>query len=68
MTCFEVIKLSEEHGQLKRIPGVVPPKLGDLIRILPNHSCPIANLADELVVLGQSINTQWKVIARGCSK
>ncbi|MBA3235066.1 MAG: alanine racemase [Chloroflexi bacterium] len=39
-------RLSEEHGTL-RIPSDSPLAIGDQIRILPNHSCSVSNLARE---------------------
>ena len=38
-----VAKLSEEHGFISREGQDLP--LGSKIRIIPNHSCPVANLA-----------------------
>ena len=48
------------------------PAVGDLVRILPNHSCPVANLADELKAVswdadGSDVDVAtWPVSARGC--
>lgn len=52
---FVVKALSEEHGWLSRdtSQGGVDPgtllQVGDRVRILPNHSCPVANLASEYI-------------------
>lgn len=40
-----VAKLSEEHGFLER--GTVDLEIGARIRIIPNHSCVVANLVGE---------------------
>jgi D-serine deaminase-like pyridoxal phosphate-dependent protein len=45
-----VEKLSEEHGFLRR-HGADDPDIGTRLRIIPNHSCVVANLADELVMV-----------------
>lgn len=58
-------RLSEEHAT-----AYVPPscglKPGDRVRILPNHSCVVTNLADELLVVeGATIVDRLPVAARG---
>ena len=40
---FKVVKLSEEHGFIGKRKGLEL-KVGDLVRILPNHSCVVSNL------------------------
>ncbi len=53
--------LSEEHGKLARTDFDLP--IGSRVRIISNHSCPVANLAQELVVVeGDSIAT-WPIDA-----
>jgi len=43
-----VIKsLSEEHGRVE-VHGDTDLKIGDVVEIIPNHICPVINLADEL--------------------
>lgn len=39
--------LSEEHGAVE-IEGETDLKIGDVIEVIPNHICPVINLADEL--------------------
>jgi D-serine deaminase-like pyridoxal phosphate-dependent protein len=59
--------LSEEHGKLRR--GAFDLPLGSQVRILPNHSCPIANLAKELVVIeSEGGIARWPIDASRCSK
>jgi D-serine deaminase-like pyridoxal phosphate-dependent protein len=65
------MKLSEEHGWIKRDDGTCGPvQVGDKVLVVPNHACPVANLADEYVVVHrhaeQSNVERWKVAARGC--
>jgi D-serine deaminase-like pyridoxal phosphate-dependent protein len=45
-----VEKLSEEHGFIRR-RGHDDPDIGTRLRIIPNHSCVVANLTDELVLV-----------------
>jgi D-serine deaminase-like pyridoxal phosphate-dependent protein len=60
-----VVRLSEEHGFLRRERTALG--IGSRVRIIPNHACPVANLASNLVVLrGGQPPLRWKVAARGC--
>jgi D-serine deaminase-like pyridoxal phosphate-dependent protein len=59
-----IMKLSEEHGFLQRSSKDL--SVGAKVRIIPNHSCPVANLADELTVVFSGAGVRaWKVDARG---
>lgn len=60
-----ITRLSEEHGMV-HIAESTSLEVGDIIEIIPNHSCPVANLTDEVYIVkdGQIIDT-WKVAARG---
>jgi D-serine deaminase-like pyridoxal phosphate-dependent protein len=60
-----LVRLSEEHGFVQR--GSEDLKIGDKVRVFPNHACPVANLAKEVVIVddGQVID-RWEVAARGC--
>ncbi|MCB1488145.1 MAG: alanine racemase [Bauldia sp.] len=56
--------LSEEHGVLDH--GGIPPRIGERVALLPNHSCPVVNLADEVLVIGPAGDiASWPVDARG---
>jgi D-serine deaminase-like pyridoxal phosphate-dependent protein len=58
--------LSEEHGTLDVSACAEKPRIGDVIRIIPNHCCPVTNLFDRvnLVRDGQVVETV-PVAARG---
>lgn len=57
---------SEEHGFLDVSTMAVPPKVGDRVRIIPNHVCPVSNLFDRVVIIdGDSVLGSVKVDARG---
>jgi D-serine deaminase-like pyridoxal phosphate-dependent protein len=61
-----VYDVNEEHGYLD-ISGVTDkPKVGDLVRITPNHVCPVTNLFDKVVFIkGSEVLGAVKVDARG---
>ena len=58
-----LVRLSEEHGVLE-IPSNSPLRVGDRLRILPNHACVVANLASELWILdGETVVDRWEIEA-----
>jgi D-serine deaminase-like pyridoxal phosphate-dependent protein len=58
-------RLSEEHGVLQVAEGESF-RVGERIRLLPNHACVVANLHDRLhVVRGERVEDVWPVTARG---
>lgn len=57
--CWVLSRLSEEHGVIE---GQNLPEIGEHVDIIPNHACPVINLADTVVV---SDSTLWRVAARG---
>ena len=61
-----VYSLSEEHGflDISKVNG--KPKVGDLVRVTPNHVCPVSNLFDKVVLVrGDEVLGAVKVDARG---
>ena len=61
-----VYALSEEHGFLDISQASRKPKVGDLVRVTPNHVCPVTNLFDKVVfVRGEEVLGAVKVDARG---
>ena len=59
-----VLKLSEEHGFVERRNFEIP--IGSKIRVIPNHSCVAANLADTYTVIrDDEVIDQWEIHARG---
>lgn len=63
MAGMPVARLSEEHGFVAH--GGRRPAVGERLAIVPNHSCPVANLADALVIVGDGPAETWRVAARG---
>lgn len=60
-----VAKLSEEHGFIPRNENF-DPALGDRVLIIPNHACPVVNLAHKITALSpEGELSSWKVDARG---
>lgn len=54
------------HGLVTLPPGEPLPAIGAVVAVVPNHVCPVVNLADELVVTrGGQIVDRWPVDARG---
>lgn len=60
-----VTAMSECHGIVKL--GERPPApVGTVVRVVPNHVCPVVNLADELVISSNGeVVDRWVVSARG---
>jgi D-serine deaminase-like pyridoxal phosphate-dependent protein len=57
--------LSEEHGTIE-VAGESDVRVGDVLRIIPNHICPAVNLADELFAFrGGELETVIPVLGRG---
>jgi D-serine deaminase-like pyridoxal phosphate-dependent protein len=65
-------RLSEEHATVRILGGATPLRTGDLVRVVPNHSCVVSNLVDAvwLVTGGDGPNKceildQLPIAARG---
>lgn len=64
-----IVRLSEEHGWVDVSRCAQPPVVGEIVTILPNHACPVVNLADEVVVHRSGVvEDVWPVAARGRSR
>ncbi|MCR6670220.1 D-TA family PLP-dependent enzyme [Devosia ginsengisoli] len=60
MTCFGLIEaypdavitgLSEEHGTIDLSACTSKPRIGDKLRIIPNHACVVSNLFDRVTLI-----------------
>ena len=61
-----VIRMSEEHGILDLRAGDWRPRVGDTVRVVPNHVCIVVHLNDVVHgVRGALVETSWPVSARG---
>lgn len=59
-------KLSEEHGWLRLDPAGSDVTIGETLTVIPVHACPVANLAEELIVVRDgAVVDRWAVAARG---
>jgi D-serine deaminase-like pyridoxal phosphate-dependent protein len=59
-------RLSEEHAVVRALrPSHLAP--GDLVRIIPNHSCVVSNLMDSVWLVDRDeVVEQMDISARGC--
>jgi D-serine deaminase-like pyridoxal phosphate-dependent protein len=58
--------LSEEHGHLEFPVDHPPLRVGQRLRVIPNHACVVSNLVDDVVfVRGGDVEKKVKVDARG---
>jgi D-serine deaminase-like pyridoxal phosphate-dependent protein len=61
-----VERLSEEHATVRVKNDGHRLKTGDLVRVLPNHSCVVSNLVDSVwMVDGESVVDELAIAARG---
>src|SRR5205085_10744002 len=61
-----VKSMSEEHGILDLSKSRRELKVGDRVRIVPNHVCIVVHLADLVYgVRDDAVVTSWPVAARG---
>lgn len=68
---IRIDQLSEEHGRLIA-DGSIGLKIGDRVRIVPNHACVVSNMVDQVyVTAAEEANADgktwdvWLVAARG---
>ena len=61
-----VSRMSEEHGILDLSATDWRPKIGDIVRVVPNHVCIVVHLNDLIFgVRNGVVETRWPVAARG---
>jgi len=58
-------RLSEEHATVKASLGTTPLEPGDLVRIIPNHSCVVSNLVDQAWLVDGERVEPLPIAARG---
>jgi D-serine deaminase-like pyridoxal phosphate-dependent protein len=61
-----IVGLSEEHGTVDLSACAIKPRIGDKLRIIPNHACVVSNLFDRVTLISddQVVET-IDVAARG---
>lgn len=58
--------LSEEHGVIEMAAPSDWPRVGDRLRIIPNHACVVSNLFDTVTLIsGDTVREHVRVAARG---
>jgi D-serine deaminase-like pyridoxal phosphate-dependent protein len=63
---LRIERLSEEHATVRMLDGTSRLQPGDRVRIVPNHSCVVSNLVDEIVLVdGTRVVDRLPVAARG---
>lgn len=61
-------RLSEEHGMVDLSACARKPELGQRLRVIPNHVCPVSNLHDRIAVTRGGVFQGFRdVAARGCT-
>ena len=61
-----VERLSEEHANVRVTSGASALQPGDLVRLVPNHSCVVSNLVDAAwLVSGMDVVDRLEIAARG---
>ena len=62
----KIAGFAEEHGFLDLSRSNARPKVGDVVRIVPNHVVPVVNMVDRLIAMrGDEIVGEVEVEARG---
>ncbi len=58
--------MSEEHGLLDLSKSGWEPRVGEMVRVIPNHVCIVVHLNDTMHgVRGDAVERSWAVDARG---
>jgi D-serine deaminase-like pyridoxal phosphate-dependent protein len=65
-TALLIEQLSEEHAKVRVLEGETRLRTGDMVRVVPNHSCVVSNLVDAVwMVDGENVVERLPVAARG---
>ncbi len=64
-----IYALAEEHGFVDLSACLQKPQIGEIVRVLPNHVCPVSNLQSDIGLTQNGHPAgQLKINARGASK
>ena len=59
-------RFNEEHGHLDISHSGKQYRVGERLRVIPNHVCTMMNMHDEVYgVCGENVEVVWKVEGRG---
>lgn len=62
----EIYALNEEHAFTRVAACPIKPRLGERVRVIPNHVCVAVNLHNTAYgVRGDHVETIWPIAARG---
>ena len=62
---IRIDQLSEEHGRLV-CDGPIALKVGEQVRIVPNHACVVTNMVDAVHIIETGApKAEWPAVARG---
>lgn len=61
-----IVRLNEEHGIVDLTRCAKKPDVGEIVSVIPNHTCGVTNLHDVLVGVRKGrVEVVWPVAARG---
>ncbi len=61
-----IFQLNEEHGYVDLTGSARRPEVGEIVSVIPNHTCVVTNLHDQLVGVRRGrVEVVWDVAARG---
>jgi D-serine deaminase-like pyridoxal phosphate-dependent protein len=61
-----ITKLNEEHGYVDLTACAKRPEVGEVVTVIPNHTCVVTNLHEQLIGVRQGrAEVTWDVAARG---
>jgi len=58
-----ITSLSEEHGTIDLSACTVKPRIGDKLRIIPNHACVVSNLFDRVTLISSGAVVETEAVA-----
>ena len=62
----KIARFAEEHGFLDLSRSNARPRVGEVVRVIPNHVCVVVNMVDRMIaVRGDKIVDVVPVAARG---
>ncbi len=61
-----IASLSEEHAVVDLSQSPAKPRIGEVVRVIPNHCCVVSNMVDTVYgVRDGTVEVAWEVAARG---
>jgi D-serine deaminase-like pyridoxal phosphate-dependent protein len=64
-----IYQLNEEHGYVDLAGCPKRPDVGEIVSVIPNHTCVVTNLHDQLIGVRRGrVEVVWEVAARGTTR